>query len=180
MKEFWIDSDVLIWSKNNAFRFLAPHAAHFWHVLERGFQEGVLKLTRRNFKEMLEGRDQKDLLVKWLQTQRERAPKSINVSASIEVQSFAKKIGAYVFSNSQFLPVWQNEFAKGADAWLIAHAAVNDATVVSRETALTPEAKKPKIPNLCEHFDVKHVNMFDMLDQLEAAIAEASTFRLEG
>ena len=71
MKEFWIDSDVLIWSKNNAYRFFAPHSAQFWYLLARGFQEGVTRLTRRNFKEIMEGRDPKDPLVPWMQTQQE-------------------------------------------------------------------------------------------------------------
>jgi hypothetical protein len=169
MKVCWLDSDVLIWSKDNAFRFNAPHAKDFWSVLERGIDDGLVRITRRNFWEMTNGRNKKDELAIWLQTRQERCPKHVGVSPSKEVQELAGNIGAYVFAHPRFLPHWRIEFSKGADAWLIAQAAVDRALVVTRETNLTPDAQKPKIPNLCKHYNVGFINMFDMLDQLTAA-----------
>jgi hypothetical protein len=162
MKEFWIDSDVLIWSKNNAYRFFAPHSAQFWYLLARGFQEGVTRLTRRNFKEIMEGRDPKDPLVPWMQTQQERAPKHVGVSPSTEVEDLAKEIGAYVYSNPRFETCWQNEFARGADAWLIAQASVNDGIVVTREgrpipgSQATKDSQPLQAPRRNAHEHVRH------------------------
>jgi hypothetical protein len=173
MIEFWLDSDVLIWSKDNAYRLNAPHAKHFWQLLERGLEEGLIKITRRNFVEMTEGRDKiTDELAIWLQTQQERSPKNVGVSPSKEVQQFAKAIGAYIYSNPVFLLRWNNEFSRGADSWLIAQAAVNKAVVITRETTLQPNAKRPIIPNLCKYYGVTFMSMFDMLDQLESALSK--------
>ena len=182
MREYWLDSDVLIWSKNNAYRLNAPHAKHFWHLLERGLEEGLIKITRRNFLEIMKGRDKKgkkkgerdeekpDELAIWLQHQQERSPRNVGVSPDPEVERLAKSIGAYIYGNKDFVIRWVHEFARGADTWLIAQASISNGIVVTRETTLRPDAKRPIIPNLCDYYDVAFVSMFDMLDQLEAAL----------
>jgi len=54
-----------------------------------------------------------------------------------------------------------------ADPWVIAHALNENATVVTkenRETALN--TKRIKIPNVCENMDVRWINDFDFVKEL--------------
>lgn len=54
---------------------------------------------------------------------------------------------------------------KIADPWLIAIAIVGGYSVVTFErTSASP--KKPKIPDICDHFGVKHCNLFQMMRSL--------------
>jgi hypothetical protein len=166
---FWVDSDVLIWSKDNAYRFDAPHSEAFWNTIKAAIQNETIKMTKRNYEELTEGRKGKkkpdDQLMKWLTLH--YCP-SICVPTTKEVTAFAKKIGEYCYSNPRFLLRWNIEFSNGADPWLIAHAAVSGGTVVTREAGVTGEAKRPKIPNLCKLYKVDCISMYDMLDRLAA------------
>lgn len=51
------------------------------------------------------------------------------------------------------------------DAWIIAYAKANNATVVTHEVS-APKSTKVKIPDVCDYFDIKHINTFEMLQRL--------------
>jgi hypothetical protein len=59
------------------------------------------------------------------------------------------------------------EFLRGADAWLIAHAKVLGGCVVTREAKKGIGAKKPMIPNVGEDFGVVVKDLWIMLDELK-------------
>jgi hypothetical protein len=98
-------------------------------------------------------------LAKWL---RLRKATGIGVRPSKEVQAFAAKIGDYVYSNPRFYERHRARFSRGADAWLIAQAAIEGGTVVTREVS-QPECHAPKIPDLCIHFGVKFMSLIDLM-----------------
>lgn len=165
MSVYWIDSDVLIWSKDNAFRFDAPHAKAFWNTIQLAIENESAMMTKRNYAEMTKNRKPDDRLMQWLKL---HYRPTICVPATKGVQDFAKKIGDDCYNNPHFLLRWNIEFSRGADAWLIAQAAVSHGIVVTRESNLTPDARKPKIPNLCKLYNVEWMNMYDMLDRLQS------------
>ena len=54
-----------------------------------------------------------------------------------------------------------------ADPWVIAHALAKNATVVTKEVKVTAvSSKKIKIPNVCENMNVRCINDFKMIDEL--------------
>lgn len=54
-----------------------------------------------------------------------------------------------------------------ADPWLIAHAIVENATVVTKEEKITQSnSKKIKIPNVCENMGVRWMNDFEFLREV--------------
>jgi hypothetical protein len=57
--------------------------------------------------------------------------------------------------------------AKG-DPWIIAKARVIGAAVVTHESAVAPNARKVKVPNICRQFGVPCVNTFQFLRELNA------------
>lgn len=76
------------------------------------------------------------------------------------------EINQWAQSQSRFTDAAKSEFASGVDAWVIAYAKANNATVVTHEVPAPKSRKRIKIPDVCKHFNVKHTNTFDMLQKL--------------
>lgn len=54
-----------------------------------------------------------------------------------------------------------------ADPWVIAHAIVERATVVSKENKVTSKgSKKVRIPNVCENMGIRCIHDFDFIDEV--------------
>lgn len=163
MSSYWLDSDVLIFAKDNFAPFGVPSVG-FWNMLAPNIEKGVIKITRRNYKEMTEGRDKNDELAIWL---RMRKKEHACVAPDKDVQAFVTKIGDYVYSNDLFLDRHRRRFSNGADPWLIAQAAVDHGTVVTREIS-QPLSRAPKIPDICKEFDVKFTTLLGVIKILGA------------
>lgn len=156
---YWLDSDVLVFAKDNIAPIGYKEFAGFWELIERNMESGIIRITKRNFQEITEGREKEDDLAKWLKS---RKGATVGVPPTKEVQAFAAKIGDYVYSTPQFYERHRARFSRGADAWLIAQAAVEGGTVVTREVP-QPHCHAPKIPDICAHFQVKILSLIDLM-----------------
>ncbi len=164
MNSFWLDSDVLVYAKDEFAPLGYEEFIGFWLLLERKMSAGVIKITRANYKEITENRATDDELANWLKLQLSKGF-HVSVAPSKEVQTFARDIGDYVYSNDRFVARHRARFSRGADAWLVAQAAVDEGTVVTREIP-QPLAKAPKVPDICTHFDVKRCEFKELLRRL--------------
>ena len=72
----------------------------------------------------------------------------------------------WVQAQSQFLDSAKSEFADGADGWLIAYSLVTDSIVVTQEIPVSEAKNRVPIPNVCQGFNVRFVDTFDMLRAL--------------
>lgn len=156
---YWLDSDVLIFAKDTIAPFGFAEFAGFWDLVHRNLEVGTVRITKRNYQEITEGREKEDELAKWL---RLRKGPSVCVPPTKQVQAFATKIGDYVYSNQKFYERYRARFSQGADAWLVAQAAVEGGVVVTREIS-QPDCHAPKIPDLCIEFGVKFVSLIDLM-----------------
>jgi hypothetical protein len=75
----------------------------------------------------------------------------------------------WVNAQQQFTPAAKAEFSQKADAWLIAYAKVTGKTLVTHEVFNAEIRRKVPIPNVCQAFDVDHVDTFEMLSTLGAS-----------
>jgi hypothetical protein len=71
----------------------------------------------------------------------------------------------YVETNPRFKPHWVAPFLDKADPWLVAYAAALGGRVVTFEKR-EPLARKPKVPDIAQHFGVQCINVWDMLAEL--------------
>jgi len=165
LSSYWLDSDALVFAKDHIAPFGIVEVAGFWALMERNIASGVIKITKRNFIEITEGRDADDELAIWLKLQLTKF-QTVRVVPSKSVQAFASKIGDYVYSEDRFYARHRERFSKGADAWIIAQAAIDKGTVVTREIP-QPSSHEPKIPDLCQIFDVKLITLTDLMKTLE-------------
>jgi hypothetical protein len=164
VSSYWLDSDVLVFAKDTIAPMGYAEYAGFWSLIEKNIASGVIKITKRNYKEITEGRKGDDELGTWLKLQLTKFP-TVRVAPSKSVQAFAAKIGDYVYSEERFYARHQARLSKGADAWIIAQAAIDKGTVVTREIP-QPSAHEPKIPDLCQIFEVKLITLTDLMKTL--------------
>lgn len=104
-----------------------------------------------------------DMLSNWAQN----APDNMFVSSlSGAVTEQYRKIMTQVYANPQYDNAAKDNFARGADGWLVAYAEVHGAILVTHE-AHRPGAKaRVPLPNVCRQFGVQYQNTFEMLRDL--------------
>lgn len=154
-----IDANVMIEAAKTYYAF--DRVPGFWGWLDERIADGVVKTASLVADEI----DYPDALVEWLKA-RDPAAIFIDVSEPAIQQNFSE-IATWTVT-SPFGPEHIAKFMAGADPWLVASASVLGGCVVTQETQVGPGAKKVKIPNVCEAFDVPCVNTFEMLAELKA------------
>lgn len=68
-----------------------------------------------------------------------------------------------------------NDFLRGGDGWVIAHAMEmgQDGVVVTQESARHSNAKV-KVPTVCKELGIACINTFEMLDDFDFSLADWS------
>jgi hypothetical protein len=153
---YWLDADVYIQAKNGPYRF--EFAPGFWEFLARQFDEGNIKSPKKVYDELTEG---SDLLASWCRRMKNRG--ICSSSGGKEVQECYGRIANYVYT--EYKPHQADEFLKGGDGWVIAHAMATGGIVVAQES---PRSKKGriKVPTISRVFGVKCIGTYDMLGHL--------------
>ena len=102
--------------------------------------------------------DKNDALADWARANRD----VLFREASQKVQEQYNEIADYV--NEHYEEPHAKEFLKGADGWLVAHAAVEGGQIVTweRRVGAMQRNSKVKIPDVADHFDVKCVKIWEM------------------
>ena len=157
---FWIDSDILMRAKNEAYAFdIAPG---FWEIIKRNASAGKLACPTLVYDEIARGGDE---LTSWANAERKT---KLFVEPNRDTQALAKDLANYIEKN--FEPPQAAFFLKGADIWVIAAALNDQGTVVTHEVLVGPESKRVKIPNICSKFGVKYMDCYEMLRELKETL----------
>jgi hypothetical protein len=156
---YWLDANIFIEANNQFFNIeIAPS---FWVWLEQQLKDGVMRSSSLVYGEIL-GKD--DLLAKWA---RVRKGVAYWPEPDGDVQAAYREIAEYVedkYQNSS--PAKVGDFLAKADCWIIAHARAKSGTVVTRESKVDKTSQTPKVPNVCEKFDVPFIQTFALLKAL--------------
>lgn len=81
------------------------------------------------------------------------------------VQAY-RDIMSWVQENPQYSDRAKAKFAKGADGWLVAHALLQPATVVTNEQPVPNSGEVIKLPDVCTQFEAHWKDIFSMLGSL--------------
>nr|WP_018527141.1 DUF4411 family protein [Alkalispirochaeta alkalica] len=158
---FIIDSDVLITAKNSYYAFdLCPG---FWESLLSNHEAGLVHSLDRNRMELLQGRDD-DELVKWIhESVPEAFFRSTHEAAVVDAYS---EIMLWAQRNPQYFDNAKSKFATGADGWMVAYASVHGCIVVTLEESRPESRNQIKLPDVCIKFDVPYEDVFNVLRSL--------------
>ncbi len=155
MPEYWLDSNAYMESQKRYYAFdIAPG---FWRLLEEQARAGIIASPTLVFDELVRGDDD---LVGWARSLRA----ILFIDPDEAVQRSFVEVADYV---QQTYSMNGRDFLSGADPWLIAHAKAHGGVVVTMEVR-APTSRRPKIPDVCDHFGVTTMNLFEMLRRLGA------------
>ena len=160
MTDHWLDSNAFIEGKKGPYGFdIAPR---FWALIDELTKSGQISCPAHVYDELLEGQDD---LEEWA---RERRASGLFVEPESEVQVVYRDVVAYVF---QRYPDNQarRRFLRRADPWVIAHGLSGGSTVVTLEFRDPEISKQVKIPNVCDHFNLRSITIYQMLRELGAS-----------
>lgn len=156
-----LDSNTFIEAKNRYYGFdIVPS---FWNKLLE-ISPGNILTIKPIESEIMAGHDE---LSTWFESNYTINTYPID---AIEVQQVFADISMYVTQNAQYKDSEKVRFLSKADPWLIAYASVRRGVVVTHETLAGPSTTKVKIPDICEHFDVSYVNVFEMMRQTQLCV----------
>jgi len=161
---YFLDSNVLIEAKNGPYGF--DIAKPFWNWLEEQFLKKTVILSKLVYDELVDGNDE---LSDWI---KQFSHSGAVIVPNKDTQNAYQKIADYVIQNYPNHHV--NSFLSRADAWVIAHASVDNATVVTHEALVDSASKKIKIPNICKYFNVDYDNLYKMMRNLGFSFASLS------
>jgi hypothetical protein len=166
--KFWLDANAFVTAKNSIYALEINKT--LWQWMDSQLREGKIATPARVYKELMAYKGT-DLLKQWAQARESigmciqpdakvwRAVTKVAdhlYTATIEKTRPRRTVGRY--SQAQI-----DEFSRGADHMVIAHAMADQGIVVTFETDKKPEAQRIRIPDVCAVFDVECIDLRALL-----------------
>ncbi len=154
--KYCLDANVLIEAWN---KYYSPtFCPDYWEVLNELGLAGRIFLPELVREEIVRTDDD---LAAWL-----KSSKIQTQAIDEEVTKFLQEI--YSKDPRHKLLVDSKKNRSLADPWVIAHAMKENACVVSKEEKITTvSSKSVKIPNVCENMNVRCINDFEFVTELD-------------
>ena len=159
--KYLLDANTYIQAKNLYYRMHVVPG--YWDWLDQQFGAGQVGSISMIYDELFEYGDE---LSEWVKARRDRF---FGVEDEQTQQKLAE-IANYIVEHPTYAEPYISQFLTGADAWLVAKAAVLGAEVVTHERRSGDNSKQIKIPNICEVFGVVYKNTYDLMDSLQAKL----------
>lgn len=153
-----LDANVFIQAANEYYGL--DFAPMFWETLAQYARSGVIGSID---KVRLELKREGDPLWAWVEAEFASAFHSTNDE---DVLLAYRDVIKWAIDQEQFFDYAKHEFARVADAWLIAFALAKGCAVITQEKLLPQRRKKVPIPNVCEALGVRYMDTFQLLREL--------------
>ena len=111
----------------------------FWKTLAGLVDAGKVVSPRRVYQELTENEKHQDYVKAFVSPRK----KQLCQPSNKEIGELVGQIELHIFSFQQYDHGECWRFSKGGDPWVIAHAIVDKGIVISQESHLHPQAKKP-------------------------------------
>ena len=162
MSDYWLDADSLITPHRGPYPF--GMVQPFWDFIETKAQDGIISSPQIILDIELTATSTSnppDALQQWAKGL--KGVLFIPVDNSIQI-SYSQVVD-YVQNCGKYKQQWIAQFLAGADPWVIAYPMAMGGRIVTFEKS-QPRAKRPKIPDIANHFGVKHFSLYEMLKKL--------------
>lgn len=156
--KYIFDANVFITAHRQLYPFdIAPG---FWEQLVEKASEKIIIIEQVQ-REILRN---EDLLTTWYNSQCSKF--TVLRAPSQEVIEAYRKIINCINVNEKYKPSAKEEFASVADSWLCAYALAQGGTIVTLEVYQAGIKNKIKIPNVCEEFEIKYINLLQFMREI--------------
>lgn len=154
LQPFCLDSNVLIQAWQH---YYAPKICPtYWEVINRLGKEDVIFIGQSVYDEIAKTEDD---LYEWL--------KKSDIKVYKQDSEVAKQLSKIFAADPSHKFLVDNKKGRSlADPWVIAHALVSDASVVTKELNSLQGKNKIKIPNVCQNMGVRCINDFELIQEL--------------
>jgi predicted nucleic acid-binding protein len=157
---YLLDTSVFVEAANRYYRFeIAPG---FWNALLDQARIGKVGSIDKVLAELLR---MNDPLADWARSKFAHAFASTRQS---RVRQEYRRVIQFVSRQTRYTDQARRQFADAdnADAWLVAFALAHGGTVVTQETPAPQSKRVVKIPDVCQHFNIRWVDTFAMMSEL--------------
>lgn len=158
---YLLDTNILIRSKNE---MPMDIWLTFWNRMQGMMQAGLVFSSTKVKEEIDKGADE---LTLWMG---EHAPKKFYLPLDKEIVEQYVKVQAWAMASPVYKDAAKWEFARVADAYLVATAAAKGMTVVTYETSDPMCKKRVKIPDACNALAVPFCDLNLMLRDLGVTV----------
>ena len=158
--KYLLDASVLIEASK---RYYAHDlVSTFWDSLADQSQAGIISSIDKVKAEI---HNRNTFLIDWANNEFRRWDSTANENTG----RMYRKLITWSRLQQQYNEKAKDEFADDgkADAWLVAHASVSQRVVVTEEVFNQDIKKKIPIPNVCMAFNVRYIDTFQMLRELQ-------------
>lgn len=163
MNPYLLDSNFFI----QAHRAYYPLdvASSFWAKVAELAKLGTIRSIDKVKIEIYDNSSHEDDLKEWCIN---HLPNDFFLSSGSSISKYAA-IAAWAVSSNHYQQSAIQEFLAPqlADPWLVAYALENNLTIVTYEKSEPNRKSRIKIPEVCNHFDVKYTNTVGMLRELD-------------
>lgn len=150
--KYLLDTNIFIASKNQLPFDVYPS---FWSAMALLGSRGDFLSIKKVKEEIEKGKDE---LSEWIKAS---LPAPFFEAESVNTVTAVGDLSQWVMTHPIFSPAAKTEFLSVADSWLVAHAMVNNLTVVTFETSDPTCRRRVKIPDACRAFGVKFCALND-------------------
>jgi hypothetical protein len=158
---FWLDANVFIAPYRQRY-YTFDVAPTYWTLLIQRAADGTLASVSQVYDELAGGQDP---LAVWVRQQKDTP---LFVQPDQAVQQALGQVAAYVSRRYRAPEV--TEFLDDADPWFIAHALAHGGKVVTFETRAGNNSLQIQIPNVCDHFSIEPISLFQMFSELNIVL----------
>lgn len=156
--KYLIDANVFITAHRQFYPFdVVPS---FWEQLVERASEKIL-IIKQVQDELLKGRD---ILTEWYKVECSKFT-VLNIPDNGVIEAYSKIINS-INENQRYKQTAKDEFASIADSWLCAYGLALNIPIVTLETFQADTRKKIKIPNVCEEFGIKYINLIQFMREV--------------
>ena len=132
-----------------------------WQFLDHQVNSGRLVLISTVKAELLHP----DGLVDWVRGHTQHV---VQETEDLDVVELYERVMGWVKGSGRYTRRASDDFARGADGWLIAFGGVKGVAVVTNEAFNAESRRHVPIPNVCQAFDVECVTATAMFERLGA------------
>jgi hypothetical protein len=156
--QYCLDTNVFITPSN--FHYPMDFCPSYWDFLDENIENENMFVIEQVYQELTTGTGE---VTDWVKER--KSNKFVKSFEDDDTQEEFRKIADYVQKNYKLEVA--AEFLSGADPWIISVCKVHEFTLVTKEV-YSESKKKVPIPNICKILDVRYINEFEMIRELEA------------
>lgn len=165
-----LDSNTFIEAKNRFYAFdICPG---YWQFLEKDFGQGNAISVMHVREEVLAGNDD---LSDWFKNNLDKHYFA-DCQADEDVLARYREVSSFVTDNYAAKPNAIFDFLSPnvADPWLVAYVLAYGGIIVTQETSKLSK-RKVSLIDVCDHFGIEHINIYDFLRAEKAKFILASS-----